>query len=140
MTKPLEQKEGTCLQYVPRAFNYRKIDSLIRDLAKDKSKGKGKGKSKKAKTMLKASVVAFQMTLQPISKHMHSLDFFKEDKKIWQVSEYEHDWHFVWVVSAAEKDARTKAETWPRAKKIGGTQFVEHVMSFGDLCPSVSFL
>ena len=92
-------------------------------------------------TRLKCSVLMRPHTRPKPCPKATNQHFFKEEKKDWQVSGYEHDWHFVWVVSAAERDKRMKkAEAWPRVKKIGGTQFAEHVMSFGKLCKSVDFL
>ena len=123
-----------CLQYAPQAYNYKHIDSLIRLV--DKKKGNNRQK---------VTIIAVQATLQPISRHKYSLDFFRSgDYKLWErdLTVFEVDWHFVWVVCAAEYTNVSKSYPKATAGNANGNlpAFTEHALAFGAVNEQLDFL
>ena len=101
--------EPSILHYIPNAYNYKHIDSLLRQVVATEKGSFGKGAAKRSiygpPALLR--VVAFQPTLQPLSAHNYSLDFYNSgDYKKWEPSAFDEiERHFVWVLRTAEYKA-----------------------------------
>lgn len=123
-----------CRLFVPKPYNYKYVAFLLRSVVE--------GKRKKKATV---TIVAVQSTLQSISAHKQSLDFFASgDYKEWESdvtdrNQFTIEWHFVWVVSKSEAG---KAKTLPKthAKTQGMPAFTEHCLSFESVCAKLKFL
>jgi hypothetical protein len=121
---------GSIYHYSPRAFNFKFLDHKA-DLLGKKAKT---AKTKTAKKKPKAHLLAFQETLSTVAAHKGSLDFFfKGDYEMWEQDlkkDFDIEWHFVWVLTKANK---TKAEKAAQTKKEKfKAQFTEHFLAFAD--------
>lgn len=130
------------VHYVPRAFNYEHVDSVLRVLTF------GKGKK-----VDRVDVFAFQFTRQSYAAHKHSLDFFKGDHSAWvtDLDEVPVRWHFVWVLTSKEcvkhlSECSAKLSgrgTRRRAARSGDPSmahpaFTEWFFSFSDFVPKLT--
>jgi hypothetical protein len=140
---PISQASGSCIQYVPGPFNFRKVDSIVRNLdTKSKTPKKAKhGKKPKAieEEKLMATCIANQMTFQSIAKHKHSLEFFSSDYKTWEfgLDGFTMEWIFVWIVPS---NVRNAATTYPIQNNTYKCSFQEYVLSFGDVYKPLEFI
>ena len=109
--------EPSCIQYIPEPYNYKHVDSIVRYIVKEKSK----------KTF---HLIALQSTLQDISQHISSLDFFSDDG---DCQEWLRDVpskgctvvaHFVWVIP--KKQYIKCRQSYPKEHST----YTEHCISF----------
>eukprot|EP01136_Pigoraptor_vietnamica_P024391 Opistho-1_new@77382 len=107
-----------CVQFVPAAFNYKFVDSVIVEVAKA-SKGTSK---KRGGATTSGTIYAVQVTLQRIQDHVRSLEFFSGDsaKPFQETAATVSSWNYVmvWIVRDAEaaswEAARRSAKTAPQ--------------------------
>lgn len=122
------------VHYVPRAFNYARIDSVLRVL----TSGKGKAKA----NVVVADVYAFQYTMQTVAEHSGSLDFLTGEHKQWvkDLDKIPVRWHFVWVLTSTECNKQLqkvrpsiKGHGVSRRKGNGKPAFTEWFFGFTDI-------
>ena len=90
-----------CCHYIPKPFNYKFIDSLVRVVKFKKNSSVEKS----------ADIYAIQYTLQQYERHKGSLDFFNEEFQPWEgkIEKKMIKWHFVWILTNDEaKTQRSK--------------------------------
>ena len=127
------------VHYVPRAFNYARIDSVLRVL----TFGTGKAKA----NVVAADVYAFQYTRQTVAAHSGSLDFLTGDHEQWVIDlnkKISLRWHFVWVLTSTECSKQLQARPnirghgFLRPKKGGKPEFTEWFFGFSDIVPKLT--
>ena len=98
--------EPSIFHYIPKAYNYKHINSLLRQIEATEKGYTGKGKAKATIYGPPSTLrtIAFQPTLQPLMTHNYSLDFYNSgDYKKWENSAFDKtERHFVWVLRKAE--------------------------------------
>lgn len=130
----------SAVHYVPRAFNYARIDSVLRVL----TFGTGKAKA----NVVAVDVYAIQYTRQTVAAHSESLDFFKGDHQKW-VNDLKIPvrWHFVWVLTSTECSKQLKARSsirgvrghgFSRRRSEGKPAFTEWFFRFSDIVPKLT--
>lgn len=126
------------VHYVPRAFNYARIDSVLRVL----TFGTGRTKA----NVVAADVYAFQYTRQTVAAHSGSLDFLTGEHEQW-VSDLDKvlvRWHFVWVLTTTECSKQLRARPnirghgFSRPKRSGKPEFTEWFFGFSDIVPKLT--
>jgi hypothetical protein len=121
-------KATACVHYIPKPYNYKYVDSVIRSIDADQKR---------------CTIIALQPTLQSISRHEHSLKFFASPAlKSWEcdLEGYSIDWHFVWIVGRNEQQQH--GGEYPKISEAtqGAPAFTEHCLSFQQVAPSLDFL
>jgi hypothetical protein len=121
-------KAVTCVHYIPKPYNYKYVDSVIRSIDAGQNR---------------CTIIALQPTLQSISRHKRSLKFFASQAfKPWErdISDYTIDWHFVWIVGRAEEQQH--GGKYPKISEATqcAPAFTEHCLSFQQVAPSLEFL
>ena len=86
-----------------------------------------------------------QATLQPLSRHKYSLDFYRSgDYKLWERdldgSDYEIERLFLWIVGKAEHTHVSQYYPSTTAKTGNVPAYTEHVMAFQAVHKELDFL
>ena len=108
--------EPSCTQYIPEPYNYKHVDSIVRYIVKNKKK----------KTLY---LIALQPTLQEISQHINSLNFFSDDGdyREWLrdvPKDCKVEAHFVWIIP--KKQYGKCQKSFPKEHPT----YTEHCISF----------
>lgn len=134
------------VHYVPIAFNYAHIDSLVRVLTFKRGTSE----------LTEVDLYAVQDTLQTVANHASSLNFFDDDYLKWikdiPKGKVKIRWHFVWVLTEKNRDTAllTKKSLPREAKKStplsvhgvsnvahGSVTFTEWFYAFHDILPNL---
>jgi len=133
-----QSKRNPVVHYIPRAFNYEHIDSVLRVLTF--------GQGKNASMVKSAEVYVFQFTMQSVADHKRSLDFFLGDHEQW-VKDLDAKvirWHFVWILTSKECDKQIKGKQSlvncrgvSRRKAGSIPPYTEWFFSFANIVPAL---
>eukprot|EP00035_Acanthoeca_spectabilis_P018444 m.391700 g.391700 ORF g.391700 m.391700 type:complete len:173 (-) comp16761_c0_seq1:78-596(-) len=142
------------VHYVPIAFNYAHIDSLVRVLTFKRG----------TLEVTEVNLYAVQDTLQTVANHASSLNFFDDDYLKWikdipqgkvKKGKVKIQWHFVWVLTEKNRDIAltqtTKRQCSTRGSKQsthlslhgvsnakhGSVTFTEWFYAFQDIHPKL---
>ena len=124
-----------CCHYIPKPFNYKFIDSLVRIL-------KLKKNSLVAES---ADMYAIQYTLQSYADHKGSLNFFDEEFQPWERNirpgKDKIHWHFVWILTKVEatKQRTKKNSTHMKMRQHKNTSlsYTEWFFPFEEVVPKL---
>ena len=98
--------EPSIIHYIPNVYNYKHIDSLLRQVEATEKGFTGKGKAKATIYGPPSTLrtIAFQPTLQSLIIHNYSFDFYNSgDYKKWETGAFDKtERHFVWVLRKSE--------------------------------------
>ena len=105
---PKDLNDKGAVLYIPKRWNYKHIDCLLRSVVLEDVKQTKKGFKKQKTEVQKLFLFPIQITLAELNTHSRSLELFHQDAKSWRCEgDPQPTVCFVWVTNRSQDAVKT---------------------------------